>query len=69
MLKAKHHKQPRVIDLDKNAACPPALEELKSEKILEEKSEVRWDCCLKKSDNHRVILSLKSFGDTTDFND
>ncbi len=41
VLKAKHNKQPRVINVDKNAAYPPAIEELKQEKILEKKSEVR----------------------------
>ena len=41
VLKAKHSQQPRVINVDKNAAYPPAIEELKSEKVLEEKSEIR----------------------------
>ena len=41
VLKSRHNKQSRVINLDKNAAYPPAIEELKSEKILEKKTEVR----------------------------
>ena len=41
VLQGKHNKQPKVINIDKNAAYPPAIEELKSEKILEEKSEIR----------------------------
>lgn len=41
VLKARHNKQPRVINLDKNPADPPAIEELKSELVLEETSEVR----------------------------
>ena len=41
VLKAKHNRQPRVINLDKNAAYPPAIKELKTEKVLEEKSEIR----------------------------
>ncbi len=41
VLKAKHNRQPRVINVDKNAAYPPAIKELKSEKVLEEKSEIR----------------------------
>ena len=41
LLKSRHNKQPRVINVDKNAAYPPAIEELKSEKVLEEKSETR----------------------------
>lgn len=41
VLKAKHNRQPRVINLDKNAAYPLAIKELKTEKVLEEKSKVR----------------------------
>jgi transposase, IS6 family len=41
VLKAKHNRQPRVINLDKNAAYPLAIKELKTEKVLEEKSEIR----------------------------
>lgn len=41
VLKAKHNQQPRVINLDKNAAYPPAIEELKEENLLEETSETR----------------------------
>ena len=41
LLKAKHNRQPRVINLDKNAAYPSAIKELKSELVLEEKSEIR----------------------------
>ncbi len=41
VLKAKHSKQPRVINVDKNAAYPPAIEELKQEGILSTKCELR----------------------------
>ncbi len=56
VLKAKYNRQPRVINVDtdisrwrgnlaicvlKNAAYPPAIKELKSEKVLEEKSKIR----------------------------
>ena len=41
VLKARHNRQPRVINVDKNAAYPPAIKELKSEKVSEEKSELR----------------------------
>jgi transposase-like protein len=41
ILLAKHNQQPRVINLDKNAAYPPAIEKLKEENLLEEKSEIR----------------------------
>ena len=32
VLKAKYNKQPRVINVDKNAAYPPAIEQLKKQK-------------------------------------
>ncbi len=41
VLKAKHNQQPRVINVDKNPAYSPAIEELKSDKVLEEKSKIR----------------------------
>ena len=41
VLKARANKQPRVINVDKNAAYPPAIEELKEEKVLEKKSKLR----------------------------
>ena len=41
VIKARHNRQPRVINVDKNAAYPPAIEELKAEKVLEEKSDIR----------------------------
>ena len=41
VLKDRHNKQPRVINVDKNAAYPPAIEELKAEKVLDEKSKIR----------------------------
>ena len=41
VLKARHNRQPRVINVDKNAAYPPAIEELKEDKLLEEQSELR----------------------------
>jgi transposase-like protein len=41
MLKAKHIKQPEAIDLNKNLAYPPAIEELKVEKVLDKKGKIR----------------------------
>ena len=41
VLKARHNKQPRVLNVDKNAAYPPAIEELKEEKLLGKKSKLR----------------------------
>ena len=41
VLKARHNKQPRVINVDKNLAYPPAIEELKAEKVLDNKAKIR----------------------------
>jgi transposase-like protein len=41
VLKARHNKQPRVINVDKNPAYPPAIEELKTEKVLDNKAKIR----------------------------
>jgi len=40
-LRAKHNRQPRVVNVDKNAAYPPAFEELKNEGSLDKDSELR----------------------------
>ena len=40
-LRAKHNKQPRVVNVDKNAAYPPAFEELKKQEILDQDSDLR----------------------------
>jgi len=40
-LKASHSSNPRVINVDKNAAYPPAVSELKEEEILSETCELR----------------------------
>lgn len=41
VLKDRHNKQPRVINVDKNPAYPPAIEELKTEKVLDNKAKIR----------------------------
>ena len=41
VLKARHNRQPRVINVDKNAAYPPAIEKLKEDEISEKNSELR----------------------------
>ena len=41
VLKARHNKQPRVINVDKNAAYPIAFEELKQEGLLSHECELR----------------------------
>ena len=40
-LKASHNQEPRVINVDKNAAYPPALDELKADQTLSETTELR----------------------------
>jgi transposase-like protein len=41
VLKAKHTKQPRVIDVDKNAAYPPAVETLQEKDLLDKNCQSR----------------------------
>ena len=41
VLKARHNKQPRVVNVDKNAAYPIAVEELKQEQLLSTDCELR----------------------------
>ncbi len=50
----------RVINVDKNAAYPPAIEELKSEKMLEEKGKLRQVKYLNNlvEQDHRVIKKI-----------
>lgn len=40
-LKSSHNQEPRVINVDKNAAYPPAIDELKSDQTLPETTELR----------------------------
>ena len=40
-LKATHNQSPRVINVDKNAAYPPAIDKLKAEEILTKTTELR----------------------------
>ena len=40
-LKASHNQEPRVINVDKNAAYPPAIDELKAAQTLPETTELR----------------------------
>ena len=64
VLKARHNRQPRVINVDKNAAYPPAIKELKSEKMLEEKSELRQVKYLNNlvEQDHRGIKKITNAG-------
>jgi transposase-like protein len=40
-LKASHNQEPRVINVDKNAAYPPAIDELKKDQTLTKTTELR----------------------------
>ena len=64
VLKARHNRQPRVINVDKNAAYPPAIEELKSEKMLEKKSQLRQVKYLNNlvEQDHRGIKKITNAG-------
>jgi transposase-like protein len=70
VLKARTNKKPRVINVDKNAAYPPAFEDLKEEKLVEEDCELRQVKYLNNrvEQDHRAIkritraeLGYKSF--------
>jgi transposase, IS6 family len=57
MLKAPKHQSPRVINVDRNKAYPPAVEELKEEGILPSASQLRQCKYLNNilEQNHRFI--------------
>lgn len=69
-IKAQHNRQPRVVNVDKNAAYPPAFEQLKKQKVLNKDSELRQVKYLNNliEQDHRFIkilvkpgLGFKSF--------
>jgi len=59
-LKAVHNQEPRVINVDKNAAYPKAIDELKAEKELSESMELRQNKYLNNQieQDHRFIKRL-----------
>ena len=63
VLKARHNKQPRVINVDKNAAYPPAIEELKQEEILSNECELRQEKYLNNiiEQDHRFPKKLAKY--------
>lgn len=63
-LKAAHNSSPRVINVDKNAAYPPAVEELKAAEILAESGELRQNKYLNNivEQDHRFIKKLVNPG-------
>lgn len=63
-LKTFHTLAPRVINVDRNAAYPPAIDELKSEKILDRTCEFRQNKYLNNmvEQDHRYIKKLVNLG-------
>ncbi len=63
VLKARHNKQPRVINVDKNPAYPPAIEELKEEEILSNECELRQEKYLNNiiEQDHRFPKKLAKY--------
>jgi transposase-like protein len=59
-LKARHNVNPRVITVDKNAAYPPAIEQLKEDKVMVDTCEVRQIKYLNNivEQDHRFIKRL-----------
>ncbi len=60
VLKARHNQQPRVINVDKNAAYPIAVEELKQEEFLSQGCELRQEKYLNNiiEQDHRFTKKL-----------
>ena len=63
VLKAKHKQEPRVINVDKNAAYPAAIEELKKEGILSSECELRQNKYLNNivEQDHRFPKKLAKY--------
>ena len=63
-LHASHNQEPRVINVDKNAAYPPAVDDLKAEEQLGETTELRQVKYLNNliEQNHRFIKRLTKPG-------
>ena len=64
VLRAKQNKKPRVINVDKNAAYPPAFEDLKEEKALEPDCELRQVKYLNNrvEQDHRAVKRITRAG-------
>jgi len=63
-LKVTHNSSPRVINVDKNAAYPPAIDELKAEATLAQSSQLRQNKYLNNQveQDHRFIKRLVNPG-------
>ena len=64
VLKARHNKKPRVINVDKNAAYSPAFEDLKEDKLVEEDCELRQVKYLNNrvEQDHRAVKRITRAG-------
>ena len=64
MLNAVHTQTPRVINVDKNAAYPPAIDELKADQQLPETTEFRQVKYLNNivEQDHRNICAIDKAG-------
>lgn len=62
VLKANHVTQPRVINVDKNAAYPVAIEGLKSEQTLADETELRQHKYLHNMVEQEIEISSASSG-------
>ena len=61
-LKSRHNQKPRVITVDKNAAYPPAIDELKNEKKMDNSAKIRQIKYLNNiiEQDHRAIKRIIS---------
>ena len=64
VLRARHNQKPRGINVDKNAAYPPAFEGLKEEKLVEEECELRQVKYLNNrvEQDHRAVKRITRAG-------
>ena len=64
VLRARQNQKPRVINVDKNAAYPPAFEDLKEEKLVEEECELRQVKYLNNrvEQDHRAVKRITRAG-------
>jgi transposase-like protein len=64
VLKARHSSKPRVINVDKNGAYPPAFEDLQEEKLVEEDCELRQVKYLNNQveQDHRAVKRITRAG-------
>jgi transposase-like protein len=64
VLRSRHNQKSRVINVDKNAAYPPAFEDLKEEKLVEKDCELRQVKYLNNrvEQDHRAVKRITRAG-------